>query len=196
MRRKAPKDILTDQCTLMQKAIESCMPTAIHRWCSWHIMKKIPQKINGYNRYEETKQEMSHAICNSFTKDAFDRNWNDFLMKYGVGDNKWLSELLEDRHLWILVYRDHHFYIWMRSTQRSESMHAFFNKFITCNSSMIQFVKQYDNCLGSREQREREFDAVEIFILSYYVQQIKTINRSSILACVYSREVQKSSSTI
>ncbi|QHO43517.1 Protein FAR-RED ELONGATED HYPOCOTYL [Arachis hypogaea] len=40
-------------------------------------------------------------------------------------------------------------------------MHAFFNKFITRNSSLIQFLKQYDNCLGSREQREREFDVVD-----------------------------------
>ncbi|QHO53430.1 Transposon protein [Arachis hypogaea] len=32
----------------------------------------------------------------------------------------------------------------------------FFNKFITWNNSFIQFVKQYDNCLGSKEQRERE----------------------------------------
>ncbi|QHO19105.1 Protein FAR-RED ELONGATED HYPOCOTYL [Arachis hypogaea] len=40
-------------------------------------------------------------------------------------------------------------------------MHAFFNKFITRNSSLSQFVKQYDNCLASREQREREFDAVD-----------------------------------
>ncbi|RYQ79556.1 hypothetical protein Ahy_Scaffold5g107779 [Arachis hypogaea] len=49
----------------------------------------------------------------------------------------------------------------MRSTQRSESMHSFFNKFITWNSSLIQFVKQYDNCLGSREQAERESDAAD-----------------------------------
>ncbi|RYR03335.1 hypothetical protein Ahy_B06g082218 [Arachis hypogaea] len=34
---------------------------------------------------------MSHVVWNSFTKEAFDRNWNDFLMKYGIGDNKWLS---------------------------------------------------------------------------------------------------------
>ncbi|RYR14769.1 hypothetical protein Ahy_B04g071459 [Arachis hypogaea] len=38
-------------------------------------------------------------------------------------------------------------------------MHSFFNKYITWNSSLIQFVKQYDNCLGSREQAERESDA-------------------------------------
>ncbi|QHN86893.1 Protein FAR1-RELATED SEQUENCE [Arachis hypogaea] len=49
----------------------------------------------------------------------------------------------------------------MRSTQRSEIMHSFFNKFITRNSSLIQFVKQYDNCLGSREQAERESDAAD-----------------------------------
>ncbi|RYR31765.1 hypothetical protein Ahy_B01g056664 [Arachis hypogaea] len=84
---------------------------------------------------------------------------------YGLGDNKWLSEVYI-ASFWVypssdLVYLDHHFWTGMRSTQRSESMHAFFNKFITQNSSLIQFVKQYDNCLGSREQRKRESDAAD-----------------------------------
>ncbi|RYR22941.1 hypothetical protein Ahy_B03g068228 [Arachis hypogaea] len=51
----------------------------------------------------------------------------------------------------------------MKSTQRSESMHSFFNKFITRNSSLIQFFKQYNNCLGSREQVERESDAADFY---------------------------------
>ncbi|QHO46968.1 Protein FAR-RED ELONGATED HYPOCOTYL [Arachis hypogaea] len=66
-----------------------------------------------------------------------------------------------DRHIWVPIYLDHHFWAGMRSTQRSESMHSFFNKYITRNSSLIQFVKQYDNCLGSREQAERESDAAD-----------------------------------
>ncbi|QHO25130.1 Protein FAR1-RELATED SEQUENCE [Arachis hypogaea] len=69
--------------------------------------------------------------------------------------------LYEDRHIWVPIYLDHHFWAGMRSTERSESMHSFFNKFITRNSSLIQFVKQYDNCLGSREQVERESDAAD-----------------------------------
>ncbi|RYQ84153.1 hypothetical protein Ahy_B10g103093 [Arachis hypogaea] len=93
----------------------------------------------------------------------FGKNWNDFLTKYGLGGNKWLSELYEDRHIWIPVYLDHHFWARMRSTQRGESMHSFFNKFITQNSSLRQFVKQYDNCLASREQAEREFDAADFY---------------------------------
>ncbi|RYR28228.1 hypothetical protein Ahy_B01g052350 [Arachis hypogaea] len=88
-------------------------------------------------------------------------------------------ELFEDHYLWIPIYLDHHFWARMRSTQRSESMHAFFNKFITCNNSLIQFVKQYDNCLASREFSHRDTVCNKIS------------NRCSISACVYSQEVQK-----
>ncbi|RYQ96843.1 hypothetical protein Ahy_B08g092738 [Arachis hypogaea] len=73
------------------------------------------------------------------------------------------GDLYEDRHIWVPIYQDHHFWAEMRSTQRSESMHSFFNKFNIRNSSLIQFVKQYDNCLGSREQRERESDAADFY---------------------------------
>ncbi|RYR57075.1 hypothetical protein Ahy_A05g022816 [Arachis hypogaea] len=70
-------------------------------------------------------------------------------------------QLFEDRHLWIPVNLDHHFWVRMRSTQRSESMHAFFNKFITRNGLLIHFVKQYYNCLGSREQKKRQSYATD-----------------------------------
>ncbi|RYR80036.1 hypothetical protein Ahy_A01g004819 [Arachis hypogaea] len=53
-------------------------------------MKKIPNKLNGYKRHEEIEQEISHVVWNLFTNDAFDKNWNDFLTKYGLGSNKWL----------------------------------------------------------------------------------------------------------
>ncbi|RYR47046.1 hypothetical protein Ahy_A07g032957 [Arachis hypogaea] len=58
MGEKAPEGILTDRCASMQRAIETCISTTIHRWCIWHIMKKIPSKLNGYKRHEEIKQEI------------------------------------------------------------------------------------------------------------------------------------------
>ncbi|XP_015954656.1 protein FAR1-RELATED SEQUENCE 4-like [Arachis duranensis] len=88
---KAPKGILTDQCTSIQRVIELYMPTTIHRWCIWHIMKKIPSKLNGYKGHNEIEQEMSHIVWNSYTKEAFGRNWIDFIGKYGLRGNKWLS---------------------------------------------------------------------------------------------------------
>ncbi|XP_057760567.1 protein FAR1-RELATED SEQUENCE 5-like [Arachis stenosperma] len=75
-------------------AIKACMPTTIHHWCIWHIMKKILTKLNGYKGHAEIEQEMSQVVWNSHSKDSFDRNWNDFLLKYGLVDNKWLSARL------------------------------------------------------------------------------------------------------
>ncbi|XP_072052476.1 protein FAR1-RELATED SEQUENCE 5-like [Arachis hypogaea] len=49
----APKGFLTDQCASMKRALEACMPTTIHRWCIWHIMKKIPSKLNRYKGHAD-----------------------------------------------------------------------------------------------------------------------------------------------
>ncbi|RYQ88301.1 hypothetical protein Ahy_B09g095574 isoform M [Arachis hypogaea] len=87
----APKGFLTDQCASMKRALEACMPTTVHRWCIWHIMKKIPSKLNGYKRHADIEQEMRQVVWNSHSKDSFDRNWNDFLLNFGLADNKWLS---------------------------------------------------------------------------------------------------------
>ncbi|RYQ80893.1 hypothetical protein Ahy_Scaffold1g106991 isoform B [Arachis hypogaea] len=91
MGRNTPKGFLTDQCASMKKALEACMPTIIHRWCIWHIMKKIPSKLNGYKGHADIEREMSQIVFNSHSKDSFDRNWNDFLLNFGLLDNKWLS---------------------------------------------------------------------------------------------------------
>ncbi|RYR39983.1 hypothetical protein Ahy_A09g045630 [Arachis hypogaea] len=74
----------------------ACMPTIIHRWCIWYITKKIPSKLNGYKGHAEIEQEMSQVVWNSYSKDSFDRNWNDFLLKYDLVGNKWRSERESD----------------------------------------------------------------------------------------------------
>ncbi|RYR49385.1 hypothetical protein Ahy_A07g035869 [Arachis hypogaea] len=137
----------------------------------------LRMKEKNQNFLFELNLEGDHSIKNAFWADArskaackyfgdvvsFDTTYNtnryNLVFSSFVGVNH--HELYEDRHIWIPVYLDHHFWAEMRSTQRNKSMHAIFNKFITCNSSLSQFVKQYDNCLASREQREREFDVVD-----------------------------------
>ncbi|QHN92486.1 Protein FAR-RED ELONGATED HYPOCOTYL [Arachis hypogaea] len=49
----------------------------------------------------------------------------------------------------------------MRSTQRSESMHAFYGGYLHSKTSLVQFVHEYDNVLGVKEQRELEDDAAD-----------------------------------
>ncbi|XP_021722698.1 protein FAR-RED IMPAIRED RESPONSE 1-like [Chenopodium quinoa] len=40
-----PGAILTDQAAAMRKPLAQVMPNARHRWCIWHIWRKIPEKL-------------------------------------------------------------------------------------------------------------------------------------------------------
>ncbi|GKA00307.1 protein FAR1-related sequence 6, partial [Tanacetum coccineum] len=42
----APKSIITDQCRSMQAAVAQIFHESYHRLCLWHIMKKIPEKLD------------------------------------------------------------------------------------------------------------------------------------------------------
>ncbi|MED6116105.1 hypothetical protein PIB30_117534 [Stylosanthes scabra] len=71
---KAPKSIITDQCPSMPIAIQHCMPTTMHRWCIWHIMKKVPKKLNGFKAHVNIEQEMSQIVWSSMSSDIFERD--------------------------------------------------------------------------------------------------------------------------
>ncbi|RYR49798.1 hypothetical protein Ahy_A07g036315 isoform A [Arachis hypogaea] len=155
--------ILTDQCGSMQMA---------HH-------EEDPKQIK---RLQATRKNQTRDEPCRLKLDAFDKNWNNFVAKYGVGGNKWLSGN-RAFGLYELMFS----FIWITTfgpgceahKGARECMHTFFSKFITRNSSLIQFVKQYNNCLASRD-KERENLMLQIF----------TPNIGSILACVYSQEVQ------
>ncbi|XP_022880995.1 protein FAR1-RELATED SEQUENCE 1-like [Olea europaea var. sylvestris] len=48
MHGQAPHGIITDQDRAIQNAIEIVFPNTKHRWCLWHVMKKLPEKF-GYH---------------------------------------------------------------------------------------------------------------------------------------------------
>ncbi|RYR58033.1 hypothetical protein Ahy_A05g023689 [Arachis hypogaea] len=114
-------------------------------------------------------RELSISICRTIENNEEagirpSKTYQSFVVAAGVYFWVYSTDLYEDHHIWVPIYLDHHFWAGMRSTQRSEIMHSFFNKFITRNISLIQFVKQYDNCLRSREQAERESDAADFYM--------------------------------
>ncbi|RYQ98875.1 protein FAR1-RELATED SEQUENCE 5-like [Arachis ipaensis] len=69
--------------------------------------------------------------------------------------------LFDDRCMWVPIYFKGEFWAAMRSTQRNESMHAFYGGFLHSKTSLVQFVHEYHNVLGIKEQRELEDDAAD-----------------------------------
>ncbi|QHO53748.1 Protein FAR1-RELATED SEQUENCE [Arachis hypogaea] len=70
-------------------------------------------------------------------------------------------DLYANRRKWVPIFFKSEFWAGMRSTQRSESMHAFYGGYLHCKSGLVQFVHEYDNVLGNKEQKELEDDAAD-----------------------------------
>ncbi|KAL7199835.1 hypothetical protein ACSBR2_022025 [Camellia fascicularis] len=96
----------------------------------------------------------------------FEENWNNLIENYQLESNKWLFGLFEARHQWIPAFVKDIFWVGMSTTQRSESMHAFFDGYINLKTTLKQFVEQYENALEKKVENENgeEFNSLNSYI--------------------------------
>ncbi|XP_057469684.1 protein FAR-RED IMPAIRED RESPONSE 1-like [Actinidia eriantha] len=154
----APKAILTDQCQAMRNAIQNIFPDTRHRWCIWHIMKKVPEKLSGYEAYQRISYYFRQVVYDSLTKEEFEMAWDVFMKKYDLTSNTWLHGLYLEKERWVPAYVKDMFWAGMSSTQRSESMNAYFNGYIYSKTTLKQFVEQYENALTQKVEIEKLSD--------------------------------------
>ena len=60
----------------------------------------------------------------------FEEAWHNMLHKYEIGDNQWLNGLYEEIYRWVLCFVKTTFWVGMSTTQRSESINAFFYGYV------------------------------------------------------------------
>ncbi|XP_073054110.1 protein FAR1-RELATED SEQUENCE 5-like [Primulina eburnea] len=72
-------------------------------------------------------------------------------------ENDWMSLMYELRHKWVPAYFNHVFSAGMSSSQRSESSHAFFKRYVCSNNSLMDFIIRFNKAL--RHQRHNELVA-------------------------------------
>ncbi|XP_024634327.2 protein FAR-RED IMPAIRED RESPONSE 1 [Medicago truncatula] len=158
MHERSPNVIITDQDGAMKKAIEVVFPKARHRWCLWHLMKKIPEKFGKHSDYESIKTLLHDIVYDSFSKSDFMMKWENMIECYKLHDNEWLKGIFVERHRWVPAYVRDTFWAGMSTTQRSESMNSFFDGYVTSKTTLKQFVEQYDNALKDKIEKENIAD--------------------------------------
>jgi len=97
MSNKAPHGIVTNQCQAMKNVISIVFPNTCHRWCLWHIMKKIPEKLSGYTEYNAIKKSMKVVLYKSKHVEEFESEWANFISTFELSGNEWLGSLYADR---------------------------------------------------------------------------------------------------
>ncbi|RYR46930.1 hypothetical protein Ahy_A07g032796 [Arachis hypogaea] len=153
--------IIIDQCKSIFCSIKNVLPDTRYRWCIWHITKKLPHKLGGYHRYKKLYDDFNDIVWNSRTKKSFEDNWSKFIDEHNLHNNTWLSDLFDDRRMRVPIYFKDEFWAAMRSMQRNESMHSFYGGLLHSRTSLVQFVHEFDNVLGIKEQRELEDDGAD-----------------------------------
>ncbi|XP_042977272.1 protein FAR1-RELATED SEQUENCE 5-like [Carya illinoinensis] len=153
----APKAIITDQDRAMKNAIAIVFPETRHRFCLWHILKKAPEKLGAYAAYKSgLKTELMKCVYDTQTIKEFEKCWAVFINTYDLHENVWLKSLYLERAHWVPVFLKEHFWAGMSTTQRSESMNAFFDGYVHSKTNLKEFVDQFDNALKRKIENENQ----------------------------------------
>uniref|UniRef100_A0A2N9FG17 Protein FAR1-RELATED SEQUENCE n=1 Tax=Fagus sylvatica TaxID=28930 RepID=A0A2N9FG17_FAGSY len=150
----APKAIITDQCQAMRRAIEIVFPETVHRWCIWHITMKLPVKLAGLEAYQDIKHYLLKAVHDSMTVEEFEEKWNHTITLHHLEENEWLAKLYEERERWVPAFLNSNFFAGMSSTQRSESMNAFFDGYVHSSTTLKVFVEQFEKAMRNKVEKE------------------------------------------
>ncbi|XP_042952303.1 protein FAR1-RELATED SEQUENCE 5-like [Carya illinoinensis] len=138
----APKAIITDQDRAMKNAIALVFPNTRHRFCLWHILKKVPEKLGSYGSYKtEMKSALMKCVYDTQRVDEFEKCWDELITTYNLHENAWLQSLYVEREYW-----------------RSESMNAFFDGYVHSRTNLKEFVDQFDNALKKKIEKENLAD--------------------------------------
>jgi hypothetical protein len=150
----APKAIIMDQCQAIRRAIEIVFPETVHRWCIWHITMKLSVKLAGLEAYQNIKHSLLKAVHDSMTVEEFEEKWNHIITLHHLEENEWLAKLYEERERWVPAFLNSNLFAGMSSTQRSESMNAFFDGYLHSSTTLKVFVEQFEKAMRNKVEKE------------------------------------------
>ncbi|KAK1583373.1 hypothetical protein Q3G72_023138 [Acer saccharum] len=116
----APKAIITDQDRAMKNAIAIFFLTTRHRFCLWHILKKVPKKLGSYGSYGSYKTGMKSALMKSVydsqSVEVFETSWDQLITAYNLHKNEWFQSLYAECEHWVPAFLKDYFWARMSTT--------------------------------------------------------------------------------
>ncbi|XP_042044489.1 protein FAR1-RELATED SEQUENCE 5-like, partial [Salvia splendens] len=149
----APKLIITDQDWGMKLAVQQVLLQTRHRWCMWHIMVKVSDKLpKSLLGNEDLKKELNACVWSDLLEsDEFDIIWNDIMEWYGLEDVHWFGSMFEDREFWVPAYfRDFPMGSLLRTTSMTESENSSFKNYKKPRANLVQFINFFNCAVGDQ----------------------------------------------
>ncbi|KAL2484853.1 Protein FAR1-RELATED SEQUENCE 5 [Abeliophyllum distichum] len=157
----APGAIITEQDAAIARAISIVLPSTLHRFCMWHVLNKLSEKMNVV-LYNDQYHRLVHIIKQSESLAEFEQQWIEVMETTELGNNEWLSSLSEIRSRWVPAYVKHVFAAGVSSSQRSECGHSFLKKYVDRKNSLTDFVARINRALVHQRHEELAANHIDL----------------------------------
>jgi len=144
-----PVCLITYQDPTMKVAINAKFQSTTHRFCIWHIMRKLFKKVgSSLNGDYAFFGRFKSCVHNSETSFEFEQEWQSIITNFELQNNAWLSQLYDIREMWMPAYfRELFLGVILRNTSRSESENNFFSNFTNPHLNLVEFWMRYESAL-------------------------------------------------
>ncbi|XP_047330482.1 protein FAR-RED ELONGATED HYPOCOTYL 3 isoform X2 [Impatiens glandulifera] len=157
---RAPKVILTDQDKTLKSVVSTVFPTTRHCYSLWNVFGKLFESLCQLTKQNtDFIQKLENCVYMSWTHEEFDRRWQDLVSRFELEENESMEILFEDRLHWAPTYMKDVFLAGLSTSQRSESINSFFDKYIHKKTTVQEFLNQYETILQDRYDEEMKADS-------------------------------------
>ncbi|KNA15511.1 hypothetical protein SOVF_097650 [Spinacia oleracea] len=116
-------------------------------------------KRRKFDRYTQFKEELKNVIYDCLTAEEFQSQWSRVIEEYHLQSSEWLTQMYGEREMWVPAYMKHLFCAGMRTTQRVENIHSFFDEYVGRHTRLSEFTGKYCVAMEQRASMERDADA-------------------------------------
>lgn len=162
MNGKSPEAITTGYSDVITEAVAEVFPNARHRFCFWHILKKLLENVGRTHEKEAISSRFKEVVYDSVTLTDFEKEWGAMVDQYSLKDNKWFSALYSCRKQWAPGYVNHSFWAGTSAIRKSEKTDPYFDSVVS-KTTLPVFLEQYETTLKEKLEREAYDD-----LRSYY----------------------------
>ncbi|XP_024984874.1 protein FAR1-RELATED SEQUENCE 6-like isoform X2 [Cynara cardunculus var. scolymus] len=158
---RPPKAIVTNQCPSVQAAVSEVFPETRNRLCLQDIMRTISLELCGLTNYLAIKNALESSVLESCTIEEFEESWNLFIKELKLENNDRLRTLYLDRAKWVPAFLKTTFWAGLSSAnEQNENVNGFFDGHILPETTLKQFMDQFNAMLRSKIEKEEHADSI------------------------------------
>ncbi|XP_019181677.1 PREDICTED: protein FAR1-RELATED SEQUENCE 5-like [Ipomoea nil] len=154
--------VVTDQDPAMKAAIARVLPETRHRYCMWHIMTKVSEKLGSTLAQNETFRNKLNDIVwgEAITIGEFEAQWHSLMEEHNLTRHRWFCKLYTEWEFWIPAYfLDLPMGGLLRTTSRSEATNSVYGKSTRTYCSLVEFYMQYKSILETQRHTQNKLNS-------------------------------------